>query len=538
MVNVVFCASRTLGQKALGSAGAIIYPSNNDWNDFGFRLIVSVDLVNGDGKVLQVSGDPKLYIKGETKSSSVLSALGSTVIVNPGLINDSPFIMAFSSKDEYSKVLAHMGLEDGIKALVLMRDAAAMREFNSSDVYFERFMEDSVFHDSLLRGRRSYLAFLGLSKICQSIRAGELPPLRALEFAEGVSGGRNIISLGFADGIFGRDSISVFIGPNGVGKTRLLIDLARGALSGVLPAENGVRSNEGVEGVSSVLVLTHEVARWEEVAKLGARVKSIAIQGVSWIESTSHLFDLVRSSGVDRGRFDWDEIRAILRSDLPIDGLHFPTLDGQDVPWSYYAGAVGAASPAVNVNLDRTSGPIFRDENGGVFELSSGQKAILIFFIRFFSSVERRSLVIIDEPETHLHPTYIDKLVHSLDDALNQMGAAGVVATHSPYVVRNVSKDNVVVLSPGDGDGGTVEFRNPTFQTRWGDIQRISEFVFEVGVLDVPLLRERMSQYLSANSERGRDWLRSQALRAMGLDGLSVLEAMMEGGDADVSRTG
>ncbi|MCA1494453.1 AAA family ATPase [Ensifer sp. NBAIM29] len=71
----------------------------------------------------------------------------------------------------------------------------------------------------------------------------------------------------------------------------------------------------------------------------------------------------------------------------------------------------------------------------------------------------RKSIVLFDEPETHLHPPLIAALMHSVRLVLERKNAFAIVATHSPVILQETlarhvrivrrNGDNFDVLSPG-----------------------------------------------------------------------------------------
>ena len=60
--------------------------------------------------------------------------------------------------------------------------------------------------------------------------------------------------------------------------------------------------------------------------------------------------------------------------------------------------------------------------------------------------VEEKTLVIIDEPEEHLHPPLVSALIRALSSLLTYRNGVGVIATHSPVIVQEVPKDCVWIL--------------------------------------------------------------------------------------------
>jgi predicted ATP-dependent endonuclease of OLD family len=62
------------------------------------------------------------------------------------------------------------------------------------------------------------------------------------------------------------------------------------------------------------------------------------------------------------------------------------------------------------------------------------------------ANIEPRSLVLFDEPETHLHPPLLAALMHSVREILQRFRAFAVVATHSAVVVQETLGRHVVVV--------------------------------------------------------------------------------------------
>lgn len=69
---------------------------------------------------------------------------------------------------------------------------------------------------------------------------------------------------------------------------------------------------------------------------------------------------------------------------------------------------------------------------------SSGQKITFHFFTRLLSCIEKNSMVIFDEPETHLHPNIAGRMIKTLSYALDNFNSYCVLATHSPVIVQEI----------------------------------------------------------------------------------------------------
>jgi AAA domain, putative AbiEii toxin, Type IV TA system len=75
--------------------------------------------------------------------------------------------------------------------------------------------------------------------------------------------------------------------------------------------------------------------------------------------------------------------------------------------------------------------------------LSSGHKIVLLTTTKLVETVEEKSLVLLDEPESHLHPPLLSAFVRALSDLLTDRNGLAIVATHSPVVLQEVPKSCV-----------------------------------------------------------------------------------------------
>jgi len=87
-----------------------------------------------------------------------------------------------------------------------------------------------------------------------------------------------------------------------------------------------------------------------------------------------------------------------------------------------------------------TSGEIaFEAVSGGVASIID-----MVWQVHMYSRIHERFVVVIDEPEAHLHPALQQRLLPDFLKAFPK--AQFVIATHSPFMVTSVADSNVFVL--------------------------------------------------------------------------------------------
>ena len=79
-------------------------------------------------------------------------------------------------------------------------------------------------------------------------------------------------------------------------------------------------------------------------------------------------------------------------------------------------------------------------------KLSSGHKLVLLTLTKLVEAVEEKTLVLLDEPEAHLHPPLLSAFIRALSHLLINRNGVAIVATHSPVVLQEVPKTCVWVL--------------------------------------------------------------------------------------------
>ncbi|MCK5347102.1 MAG: ATP-binding protein, partial [Candidatus Heimdallarchaeota archaeon] len=72
--------------------------------------------------------------------------------------------------------------------------------------------------------------------------------------------------------------------------------------------------------------------------------------------------------------------------------------------------------------------------------MSSGHAIVLLTVTKLVARVEEKTLVLIDEPESHLHPPLLSAFIRSLSELLHDRNGVAIIATHSPVVLQEMPK--------------------------------------------------------------------------------------------------
>ena len=123
-------------------------------------------------------------------------------------------------------------------------------------------------------------------------------------------------------------------------------------------------------------------------------------------------------------------------------------------------------------DLGRSASRLFR-------KLSSGHKIVLLTITKLVERVEERTLVLMDEPEAHLHPPLLAALVRAISDLMINRNGVAIVATHSPVVLQEVPRNCVWKLRR---HGGGAVAERPEIETFAENVGHLTHEVFGLEV--------------------------------------------------------
>jgi ABC-type cobalamin/Fe3+-siderophores transport system ATPase subunit len=117
--------------------------------------------------------------------------------------------------------------------------------------------------------------------------------------------------------------------------------------------------------------------------------------------------------------------------------------------------------------------PTLRREARRKFErMSSGHAIVLLTMTRLVDTVDEKTLVLMDEPESHLHPPLLSAFTRALSDLLTDRNGVAIIATHSPVVAQEVPRSCVWLMERSRAVGATSRPQLETFGENVGVLTR------------------------------------------------------------------
>lgn len=468
-MKITFSTSATLPTSPPEGA-VFLRPSRDVWNDFGVSAIVDVIVVLED----------RILFKSTTKAidignpgQSLTEAANARLAQNRTDLDGLEFASAFQAIDSYRELFASLGNRRARKVLSLLRDAPYAKSKASAPGWLKKLERLPQLQEVLLRGAEAHFAFHNFQAVGRSQGepldlASESLDLRAktdelrahtLKFRWRA---KSTVPRRF----------NVLVGANGTGKTHALHAVIRALVKGdvdVVATEDGKRPLLsrlifiGTTGDRLTTRAPDPAIAYFRVSTPGNLSRRTAEVFASIIRSTTKI------GGRRRAEIVLDALDTVFGSaDLAITC--------PEGAWSlreaYTLYRRVPEQAGLRLIAELSNGRIIG--RGGA-SLSSGHYQYIWMLMCVCANIENGSLVLIDEPERHLHPSLISQFVAIFNSILEWTGSFAILASHSAYFVREVPSDCVLVMRLS---GDRVVVGNPSLQTFGSDIGAVSYFIF------------------------------------------------------------
>ncbi len=556
-VNVVIARTIAKAHAAnLDRPFIAVVPNFDDWNDYGLRLFAHY--VIGSAQEADFDdGHFRLMVEGEGRTATALiAALGDQDIV-PVENMGASFVSLFPDTDQYKDLVSKLGFGPAMTALRRLGDAVVLN-IEESDPHLLELTRSEEFHLGILRMTGSYAALQRGSRYFRSTPPPNVEDAaQSFTFSTTLPSADNEYSIEFdfeEDPIF-LDRAAVLIGKNGTGKTKLLHSMISGLTESVPVGHGPPTAFDPEFQATRVLVFSsvpndpfpRRVGAWHgidyEYFAIGAQNNHPRNDG-----TLAALASCLRD---DRGVQFGDEENHVGRMDLiklALDSLglwknlHVPLIakEPEDLPHVISIAGVNLFPIWRNLNeqntlkliqrLDYLASPIVLDDDGGVRRLSSGEVSMLRLAVQMAAAIEPGCLLLLDEPENHLHPNFVSQAMELLHQVLSATKSVAIIATHSAYVVREVPRQRVHILTLENRE---ITIASPRLQTFGASVDTISQFVFGDTNIDHRYQRALEKWALTTGRAMGIDQVIAEHGKDLNPESLSLIASTIQDADGD-----
>ncbi|MDY7566843.1 AAA family ATPase [Pseudomonas sp. RTC3] len=496
-----------------------IFATNINWNDFGYNfnacLRIKVDGLVSDFsiKILPFIEDSPVnsvdaWIKYRTAVQNKTEKPKAANVIFPG------FVSVFSSVKSYRELAAALPRVEYEELLGALKEINYLHHDGeiASDV-FEKIIECEQFATAVLRDASAYKSFRFGFYSSNFLEPPEDARIKFLYTAK-LNGfdGAHSVDFTYSDIDIMSDRVHCLIGTNGVGKTSYLKSLVQGCLKRVNSlAPNGIAtslydaSGDVVQG--GVDEFQGDWQNLPAYSRLNvystdpynALPRKASVQGCfdyryfdMGLEDegalTQFLADIIRDEEAIGQSDRFVLLKKIIQKIIPAAQLMIPVkpnlqnaskvIDEKGHHWVPIGAIRGGELRKLEIIglIDVSRDLSFRIGAALTTPLSSGQKMYLRFATHFLTTASEGMLILIDEPETHLHPNLITEFMNLLYLVLDATRSVAVIATHSAYVVREVPSHCVNVFKLGEENEVSTE--KVYLHTLGANVSSISNAVF------------------------------------------------------------
>lgn len=506
----------------------LIWPSNDGWNDFGRKT--HCKFVLRDHNEREHRGQILLaFVGSEEGLSHHLGLQEREQSWLPVKYDAFPqFFTMLPMMQEYRSLVGELDVEEAIKVLKIVNDLVQIRRSRSRPRWLKEALNSTAFSHSFMRQSESFFTYHNAGSILSGLaeeRLGDVSNELVLKFKLDGFENKHQLKFSFDSESILPKRICIMIGENGVGKSQALNHMVSSVTKG---RKELVDVEGGRPTISRLLAIgtpgetrntfPREMARYSRinyqrlnltrnsVGKPDRGFGELLVQLARSLESIKEYSRWELFVKATEKALSLEEIAVSCDSTtveasnkyIYVDGKPFILL--KDMP---YGKRIDAWSLDVWNSVSVNNDPV-RIVNDHAHPLSSGQLAFIRFAMQACLFVENGTLVLMDEPETHLHPSMIIDFIGLLDELLELTGSIAILATHSAYLVREVPRSQVQVMRKEDNQ--FIDIGLPRLRTFGADVGSISYFVF--GDTTTNRLVSKLVSELSKRPDKGEELLK------------------------------
>lgn len=464
----------------------VIYLSIGDnWDDFGLQTRFHCRVFTKDNRITPATHYDLMlgFWTRDESPQQIATAMLRESRGKPVAVPKDGFTLA-QDQETYRDLLSQTSVEIS-DVLVALNDLVIAQRGERPE-WWEKATSSRSFRQSFMRGSNSFFAFHNAPSLFDGIQSepkDRISTFYALNFRLPTFHNDHSFELTFAHASLPPRRIAILIGKNGAGKSQTLYRIARSL----------VRGGEGIRGRGDARLFVNRLIAISPpgVTRSGfpSRPKRPLIDyrriviraGNTQSGTGAALTQLARMEKAStRGLSRWELFLEAMKAIEPTRPLYIESKsdDGTVTPVPLHLlGSTAGRDELLRLLGVKGRADAFRmDLNGGKAPLSAGETTFVRFAAQLCLHIDTGTLVLVDEPETHLHPNLISRFATLLNRLLELTGSFAVVATHSVYWVREVPQSQVRVLKRADN--ATFVETPIRLKTFGADIGAISEFVF------------------------------------------------------------
>lgn len=496
--------------------GRCVFLTNDNWDDWGkYETKYYMRVVDDNGKIKDI-GHLKIGQKGLKPAgySSKEKDARRAVLENTFSSLENIFF-SLGQSESYYEALNELGEELKNNILTSINDCAY-----NLNIFNENSSED-VMGESILRD----LSIENVKNKFHRLSHG-YAELTRFNFKFEFPGGNNkepVLEFVVEPNSLPSSNVHVLIGRNGVGKTRCIQNIVRSIIEDnedIKGYGKIFRKNEKEWNFSGIISVSFSAFDDFDLPKIKVKGMKAFQIGLRYFKDNSSTDVLIKSP-------------LMLKEDL-VESFSVCRLGPRRSRWSAAIKALESDPLFEEANFCQLLG--YDDDNWEMYarqrfnKLSSGHAIVLLTITKLVELVDEMTLVILDEPESHLHPPLLSAFTRALSDLLTKRNGVALVATHSPVLLQEVPKNCVWKISRS---GSSSSAQRPRIETFGENVGILTSEIFGLEVT-----RSGFHQVLksSLEIESSYESILDKFNGALGSEARMILRGLVSNRNKDVSN--
>lgn len=431
--------------------------STDPWDDYGFETKFHMYYKKSlNAKVL--IGEVKIGFKGQRSKLDLDNAAGKIYGHSTKKVIDKKFdsinknFFSIGQSPEYYENIYKIFNDETARILGYLNDIALHTNF------LELYKDESVLKNSLLRSQDEW-----------SIK---------YQFNQIIYGREKLTDFHFLFNYKEKDlnfkvkalsnppsNIHALIGRNGVGKTTIL-----NGMFDELINKNGNGKFKAFRITDSIDTNYFSKAIYISYSVFGSYLPDLKDRdNMSYIGFKYKKDEEIFIKNIDILNEDFIDSFKLIRSSTSLKKTFVKIL--KDISESYDNDII----QKLNINIEDSKNNDFNFFK----DLSSGHAIVLLIIANLISTVTEKTLILFDEPETHLHPPLLSALIRAINFILIEKNGICIFATHSPVVSQEIPQSCVQIISRV---GDEISISRPEIESFGENVSSLTHEIFSLEV--------------------------------------------------------
>lgn len=447
-------------EKLPSNAKNLVCLTYDRWNDYSYITMFLMHFIDGRGEVCRI-GNIKIGFEGQTTEISTFNKLKE--LFNGKIFKSLPENFFSLAEDvEFYNSIMKLPKESRECILKNLNDVVYKPEL------FDRFENEDVFKTSLMRSIRDGTVKEQFRRVLDG-----KPPLTDFKFSFIRTEKENMGNIQLDFNVIANSTpstnIHAIIGRNGVGKTTLL--------NGMIKSFTHQIYEDGGFYITDWIGRKYEINS-DYFSYLVAVSFSIFDPFVPNHEELKY-YSYV---GLKESDTQLKSSKEYFEKDFLVAFQECKSFSAKKERWLNAIQNLESDDNFAEMQLSRLiEDGLTQDEILKIIgRMSSGHASVLLIITQLVAKVQEKTLVLLDEPESHLHPPLLSAFVRALSDLLDNRNGVAIIATHSPVVLQEVPRSCVWKI---ERTGKVTNPYRPNIETFGENVGVLTREVFSLEVI-------------------------------------------------------